>query len=451
MPRREIGRLGADPERVGRRVGLGLRPRPDRHGAVFEIAPLPAERLRLAPRLEDQLHALVGALARFLRVQIVAEIFVGRAAQQAEHEASGTHRVEHRQLLGDPDRVADRHDRAQQRDLDRIDLARQKRRRKRRRRGQDARRIMVLGQADPVEAELLDKPGSLDHALKRLGAEFGVIGGRRHRPFARQVGRDRIAAGFEKRDLHRRILPAARYGRAEFRPTEAIIPGHRWRDGASPQALTSTIRGCTIFFPQAQRGRNLGADEFRTASGRSFVEAVGETALYGPVKRFLEARGYEVKGEVCGCDLVARRIDGRGRPRRRAAGHRGAEAALHARAAAPGHRPAGDQRARLRRGAAPAAQCARAFAGSAGDPPPLPPGRARADRRRPRQRCGYRGADAVSAARGAASHTPAPGRVRPARRRSRISADRAGVRSSPPTARTRCASSACSPRRVRRR
>ena len=39
------------------------------------------------------------------------------------------------------------------------------------------------------------------------------------------------------------------------------------------------------------------------------MEAVGETALYAPVKRFLEARGYEVKGEVCGCDLVARHID----------------------------------------------------------------------------------------------------------------------------------------------
>src|SRR4051812_48882779 len=42
------------------------------------------------------------------------------------------------------------------------------------------------------------------------------------------------------------------------------------------------------------------------------MEGVGEAALYAPVKRFLEARGYEVKGEVCGCDLVARRITGRG-------------------------------------------------------------------------------------------------------------------------------------------
>lgn len=36
---------------------------------------------------------------------------------------------------------------------------------------------------------------------------------------------------------------------------------------------------------------------------------LGEAALYRPVKLFLERRGYEVKGEVRGCDLVARRGD----------------------------------------------------------------------------------------------------------------------------------------------
>jgi hypothetical protein len=34
-----------------------------------------------------------------------------------------------------------------------------------------------------------------------------------------------------------------------------------------------------------------------------------EATLYAPVKAFLEARGYDVKGEVRGCDLVARRGD----------------------------------------------------------------------------------------------------------------------------------------------
>jgi hypothetical protein len=37
--------------------------------------------------------------------------------------------------------------------------------------------------------------------------------------------------------------------------------------------------------------------------------AISEAALYAPVKRFLERCGYEVKGEVHGCDLVARRGD----------------------------------------------------------------------------------------------------------------------------------------------
>lgn len=37
---------------------------------------------------------------------------------------------------------------------------------------------------------------------------------------------------------------------------------------------------------------------------RSSTNVDPETALYGPVKALLEAQGYEVKGEVRGCDLV---------------------------------------------------------------------------------------------------------------------------------------------------
>ena len=36
---------------------------------------------------------------------------------------------------------------------------------------------------------------------------------------------------------------------------------------------------------------------------------MAETELYPPVKTYLEAQGYEVKGEVQGCDVVARRGD----------------------------------------------------------------------------------------------------------------------------------------------
>ena len=40
-------------------------------------------------------------------VEVVAEIFVGGAAQQADHQPARRHGVEHRQFLGDADRVAD--------------------------------------------------------------------------------------------------------------------------------------------------------------------------------------------------------------------------------------------------------------------------------------------------------------------------------------------------------
>src|SRR5712691_9011323 len=38
---------------------------------------------------------------------------------------------------------------------------------------------------------------------------------------------------------------------------------------------------------------------------RKKSEAGRETSLYPPVKRFLERLGFAVKGEICGCDLVA--------------------------------------------------------------------------------------------------------------------------------------------------
>ncbi|MGA7487025.1 MAG: DUF2161 family putative PD-(D/E)XK-type phosphodiesterase [Xanthobacteraceae bacterium] len=37
------------------------------------------------------------------------------------------------------------------------------------------------------------------------------------------------------------------------------------------------------------------------------MSAWRETSLYAPVKRFLETLGFDVKGEICGCDLVALR------------------------------------------------------------------------------------------------------------------------------------------------
>lgn len=40
---------------------------------------------------------------------------------------------------------------------------------------------------------------------------------------------------------------------------------------------------------------------------------MAETALYPAIKRFLAGAGFEAKGEVCGCDIVA--VRGADRPR----------------------------------------------------------------------------------------------------------------------------------------
>jgi hypothetical protein len=99
-------------------MGLLERPRPDGHGAVLEMAALPAERLRLRPCPEDQLHALVGSFPRFRRVEVVRQILVCGAPQQSDDQTPLGEGVEHRQLFGDSHGVALRDDRPEQRDLD---------------------------------------------------------------------------------------------------------------------------------------------------------------------------------------------------------------------------------------------------------------------------------------------------------------------------------------------
>jgi len=81
MPRGEFAGFATGPKGIGRRMGLLQRARPDRDGAELEMTTLPAEGLRLGPGFEDQLHPLGGALARLRRVETVAQVLAGCAAQ----------------------------------------------------------------------------------------------------------------------------------------------------------------------------------------------------------------------------------------------------------------------------------------------------------------------------------------------------------------------------------
>src|SRR6266851_4892821 len=72
-----------------------------------------------------------------------------------------------------------------------------------------------------------------------------------------------------------------------------------------PQAGEGVHRARPLLNPPPRAGEGrVGAKRERVGE-----RVVNEAMLYGPVKRFLEGCGYEVKGEVHGCDLVARRGD----------------------------------------------------------------------------------------------------------------------------------------------
>jgi len=78
--------------------------------------------------------------------------------------------------------------------------------------------------------------------------------------------------------------------------------------GAAPPAQAA---GGEAEAERAARAKTAGA---KRASGgdaepERAVRAKAETELYAPVKRWLEAQGYAVRGEVRGCDVVAVRDD----------------------------------------------------------------------------------------------------------------------------------------------
>src|SRR5262249_46400862 len=110
--------------------------------------------------------------------------------------------IEHRQFLSDTHRIAVRNDRTEQRDFDRMDARRNIGGCNRWGRGQDARRIVVFRQADPIEPEFFCECDPLNHPSINAHALAGVICGGGHRPNCWRVRWRPIAASFKIRDFH---------------------------------------------------------------------------------------------------------------------------------------------------------------------------------------------------------------------------------------------------------
>src|SRR5437667_3980043 len=176
------------------------RHRPWVHHAVLVVRALPAERPGLGPRLDDQRMGLLEALAVVGGIDAGGELLLAAAAHEAGDEAPARDHVDHRQLFGEPHGVVGERQRvAEQHELHALGHGGQDR-------GEHValglhaeRRVVVLVQHDPVEADLLGQPVVLEVLVveaaardrievlvaehQRGGAEVAplLLGIRRHR------------------------------------------------------------------------------------------------------------------------------------------------------------------------------------------------------------------------------------------------------------------------------
>ena len=199
-----------------RRPRLLHRPRPDVDVAKLGVLAVEREHVGLAPGAQDQLHALAILLAqRRRRLPVAVRRVHRRADRKARDQPPAGHHVQHRHFLGDAGRRVVERDRiAHQHELDAGGPARQRRRHQVGRRHQAVGVLMVLVDADAVEAdarrifELVQVfvVGAVpDRRIEQLG---GHIDPDRAMLFPEVVGQLGIGHQVEEVEFHRALMRA---------------------------------------------------------------------------------------------------------------------------------------------------------------------------------------------------------------------------------------------------
>ena len=220
--------------------GCVIGPRPDRDVLVGPELALVGE-LRLGPGLEDDLDRLLEARPRFRHRHAIDVVFARHAAGEAGQDAPARHGVGHRQLLGDAERIVQRHQIAEHQELQLLGPLRADRRHHVRRVHHAVRRGVVLVQADAVEAELVHLLPGLQMLFVGPRRDLAIVVIERQR-IGQILGRfvliEVLSVGeqVEDEDFHYRFLSVSTERRSLVRHGRAC-PGH-------PRLSRKARRGC---------------------------------------------------------------------------------------------------------------------------------------------------------------------------------------------------------------
>jgi len=139
-----------------RRMRLLQRQRPWIDETIMEMLALVAPWAGLRPCLDDEVVRLVEQLAVEARIRIGRELFAARSAHPSGDKPSARDHVDHREFLGQPQRISDYRQRiAQQHDFHFFSDPRQNRGFHVHHRAHAERGVMVFIEHDAVEAQLL--------------------------------------------------------------------------------------------------------------------------------------------------------------------------------------------------------------------------------------------------------------------------------------------------------